>query len=326
MSYIWHSNRRYCPPLRASLWLGLLGGTLVTVWIGAQVQVSSVTPTMPASGESTSPAASLNPVEQFRLLMALPAAERDRSLADKPEEKRKLLENKIREYSALPSEERELRLRALQLRFYLEPLMRMPVTNRTARLASIPPMYRALVTDRLTEWDLIPPPLQKEVLETQSVRLYFVRLEGTTPAQRRTLWKLFPPERQKQLEEELSRWRAVPQEQRLRMYTLFDHFFELKEEEKERTLHILPAPERQQMEQALTTINGLPRAQRQQYLDSFRKFANLTPQQREQFFKSAERWRSMTTSERQTWRELVTVLPPLPPGMEVQPPLPPPPQ
>ena len=61
----------------------------------------------------------------------------------------------------------------------------------------------------------------------------------------------------------------------------------------------------------------LPSVQRQVCIDSFRKFANMTPEQQLQFLKNAERWQAMTPSERETWRTLVTKLPPLPPGFGV---------
>ncbi len=68
------------------------------------------------------------------------------------------------------------------------------------------------------------------------------------------------------------------------------------------------------MTKALQAFAGLPPAQRDLCIESFHKLAVMSPREREQFFINAERWRAMTPGERETWRNLVTQLPPLPPG------------
>jgi hypothetical protein len=289
----------------------------------------------PASGAAPNhPLAAINPspqsraetpIDQFREMLAADPAERERILAIKPESKRREIKAKLQEYEAMAPDERELRLQVLQLRWYLLPLMEVPASNRVERLAAIPSEYRRLAEERLAQWDLLPPPLQKQALENATTRHYFIRLEQSSPAERQALLDAIPPERRRQLEEGLAVWHALPAAQRQKMYAQFDQFFELTEEEKEKALRTLSHEERQQMEQTLRTFNQLPRAQRQLCIASFSKFDSLSPSERAQFLRNAERWREMSPTERKTWRELVTALPPLPPGMAPypQPPLPP---
>jgi len=96
-----------------------------------------------------------SPVESFRELLAMKPGEREQYLATRPPAIRKRFLAKIQEYEAMSAEERELRLRATELRWYLLPLMQMPATNRTAQLAAIPeadrPMVEAKRHDEETE-------------------------------------------------------------------------------------------------------------------------------------------------------------------------------
>lgn len=270
-------------------------------------------------------AASSSPVNLFRQLLAMEDSERPRVLADKSESQRKLILAKLDEYEALTPEERELRLRVLELRYYLQPLMQTARTNRSAKLEPLPLDIRKLVDERLTQWDLLPPDLQQEVLEGETTRNYFIRLESSTPAQREIILRGLPALRRKELEEGFAKWLTLTPEQRQQTYQRLNRFFELTEEEQQKTLRTLSEPERRQMQKVLIQFDKLPLENRRYCLQSFYKFASLSPVEKELFLKSAERWQAMSPSERQAWRDLVTKLPPLPPGVEpfVAPPLPP---
>ncbi len=257
------------------------------------------------------------PMDYFRQLLALNGAEREQALAEKPEHMRKFLMDRLKEYDALTPEERELRLRVTQLRWYLRPLMEVSATNRTERLEKIPEADRKLVEERLQLWDKLPPDLQKEVLEHEMIVGYVIHEETSPTATKKSIPETVPPEWRKKLELDLANWHALPQAQRQRMVENFHQFFDLSEKEKAKTLGTLSEAERRQMEQTLQEFAKLPSVQRQVCIDSFRKFANMTPEQQLQFLKNAERWQAMTPSERETWRTLVTKLPPLPPGFGV---------
>src|SRR5437660_3567894 len=88
------------------------------------------------------PVPAKSPVAIFRELLNMDPAERTKALANRPEETRKQILAKIREYQSLRPDERELRLKVTELGYYLRPLMRTPATNRAVQLALIPAGYR----------------------------------------------------------------------------------------------------------------------------------------------------------------------------------------
>src|SRR5213075_2020455 len=88
-------------------------------------------------------------VTYFRELLALSPGELDRELSNIAEPGRRRLQAKLQEYAALTPDERETRLRATELRWYLAPLMRTPATNRVAQLAPVPEEYRTMLEERL---------------------------------------------------------------------------------------------------------------------------------------------------------------------------------
>lgn len=240
----------------------------------------------------------VSPVTFFRLLLAMPPAERNQSLANRPPEARARILAKVREYQALGLDERELRLRATELRWYLMPLLRTPPDQREAWLAQVPPDLRELVKSRLTQWDLLPPPLQQEFLANDRALHYFAHVE--TPG---------PP---------------APDPAQQKIAEQFNQFLELTPEEKQRTLGTLSEAERAQMEKTLQSFGSLPPQQRRLCVRNYAKFAGMTGTERAEFLKNAESWSKMSPAERQAWRDLVAHVPLWPPAPPLQsPPLPP---
>jgi hypothetical protein len=228
-----------------------------------------------------------SPVNFFRQLLAMSPVERLAALTNRPPEARAKILTKVREYQALGPDERELRLRATELRWYLTPLLRVPPTERAARLANVPEELRGLVQSRLQQWDILPPPLQQEFLASAPALHYFARLEttnqtATTPAQEK-------------------------------IGKQFNQFFELTPVEKQQTLKTLSAAERAQMEKTLQTFDKLPPKQRFTCLRNYAKFAGMNATERAEFLKNAESWSKMSPKERQTWRDLVAQVPQWPP-------------
>ena len=117
-----------------------------------------------------------SPIDLFRQLLAMSPDERDVFLTNRPPEIRARILAKVAEYEALDPDDRELRLRATELRWYLEPLLRESPTNRAARLAQVPDDLRDLVRDRLEEWSILPPPLQDEFLDNERTLAFSRRL------------------------------------------------------------------------------------------------------------------------------------------------------
>jgi len=284
--------------VRIFCWL-LLAGSVVLAFnlVGAQTNAPALLPPPPPIPVLKSP------MDSFRTLLMLPSAERNAQLAARPEAVRQKLLEKIREYSAFTPDERELRLKATELRWYLEPLMTSAPTNRAAQLVAIPENLREMVTTRITQWDKFPATIQQMMLTNQAGPGYFVTGSAVE----------LPPSPLGAIQHKL-------QER-------FTQLFELTPSEKETVLGSLSEPERRQMEKTLEAFTLLTPRQRQQCLVSFTRFSNLSPGERQEFLKNAERWTQMSPTERQAWRELVSRAPRVPPlpFLSIQkPPLPPP--
>lgn len=243
------------------------------------------------------PPQSHSPVDFFRQLLTMTPVERSAALTNRPPETRVKILAKVREYQALNPDERELRLRATELRWYLVPLLRLSPTNRVARLTMVPPEMQALVNSRLMQWDILPPPLHQEFLTNDTTLHYFARVEPTnSPA-------------------------ANPDQQKIT--DRFNQFFELTAAEKKATLNTLSSAERAQMEKTLQSFEKLPPRQRLTCVRNYAKFAGMSGTERAEFLKNADDWTKMSPTERQTWRDLVKSVPlwpPMPPPTTIMPP------
>ena len=259
-----------------------------------------------------------SPVKYFRQLLAMTPLERDNYLTNRPPEVRDRILAKIREYLALAPDERELRLDATELRWYLPPLLRESPATRATHLAQVPDHLRDLVGNRLEQWDALPPQSQQEFLDNESALGYFSHVDPTNA----------PPEPGVQRgpsNAEQARWQALPEAERQKITAQFNQFFELKPAEKRKTLDTLSDAERAQMEKTLQSFDKLPPAQRAQCIRAFTKFAGMSPAERAEFLKSAERWSQLPPQERQAWRDLVAQVPLWPPlpTANIMPPMPP---
>ena len=263
------------------------------------------------------------PVEFFRDLLAKPAAIRLEFLTNRSPASQKLILAKLSEYEALGADERELRLRATELHWYLLPLMSTPATERPAQLARIPEELRPLVADRLERWDTLPPDAQKQLL--QSAANYLSILPAGPAVRRAEVQDRLPPERRAKLEAELRDWQNRSKTQRQELASRFEDFFELTPQEREKALATLSEPERRQIKNTFERFWTLSPPQRALCVRAFKKFATFGPVERQRFLENTMLWEQMTPSERQNWKELVYSfgpLPPLPPGLGL-PPLPP---
>ena len=263
-----------------------------------------------------------SPIESFRKLLAMEEAEREKLLAGKTPQSRQSFEAKLKEYLALPASEREVRLKLVELRWYLAPLMKLAPSQRAANLAMVPEPDRPLVEERLNQWDQLPPDLQQKLLTNQMTMQYVMRLEGSTPAQREAALNGLTDAQKQKLEADLTQWRQLPEDQRRKMLGYFGQFFELNEKEKEKILPVLSDSERQAMEKTLVAFQKLPKPQREACIAGFRKFSNLAAADRQLFLQNAGRWQEMNPQDRQAWRDLVRKvpeMPPLPSGLKMPP-------
>lgn len=259
-----------------------------------------------------------SPVDAFRELLAMRASEWPRALSNRPPENQKLLIAKLREYQALSPNERELRLRTTELRYFLLPMLKMDPAQRSTRLAAIPEEFQELIRHRLAAWDKVPAELQRDLLENEDTIRYFSETQARTErAQDEELLKASPV-RRAQLEGGVARWRRLPEAQRQQVMQRFDEMFTMSTGERETVLKTLSEPERAQIEKTLSSFGKLPPQQRAQCVRSLAKFINLSPSERSQFLRSAERWKLLSPDQRNSWREMVNKLASLPP----MPPLP----
>jgi Protein of unknown function (DUF3106) len=259
----------------------------------------SPTNSLPAAARGKSP------VDFFRQLLAMTPAERDDFLTNHPPKIRARILAKVGEYEALNPNERELRLRATELRWYLVPLMRESSTNRALRLAQVPDDIRDLVNARLEEWRILPPPLQQEFLENEHILRYFAHVDvSNSPSE--NLWR-------EPSAADRAHWDALPEAERRQVASGFNQFFGLTPDEKQNTLNTLSEAERRQMEKTLQTFEKMPAAQRTECINAFAKFAGMNAPDRAEFLKNAARWSEMSPAERQTWRDLVVNVPQWPP-------------
>jgi len=303
-----------------ALWQGSLDG---------QVPARAPLPAPAAATNTVPPGAEpeeiKSPVETFRELLAMTPARRNEALADRPAELRRRMLAKVREYESLPADRRELRLRVTELRWYLWPLLKTPATNRVEMLARVPADYHKLIEDRLQHWDKLRPATQEELLKNEATLRYLTEQAESTAEQRSNLVKNLSPERRKKLEAGIQQIQQMPVAQRQKMIARFDQFFELNPSESDKALSTLSEPERRQIQRTLRIFQRLPPELRDQCIQSFEKFVKMDLAERQQFLKNAERWKLMSPEEREDWRQLVTMLsvqPPLPPGVG-PPPLPP---
>lgn len=226
-----------------------------------------------------------SPVTFFRQLLLMSPVERSQALAARSPESRARLLAKVREYLAMPPDEREVKLRATELRWYLVPLMRLAPGDREGLAARVPEELQPLVKTRLTQWDLLPPPLQKEFLTNDQTLHYFAQT--------------FSP--------------ASTNAEQEKVAQAFNQIFELTPGEKKRLLATLSEPERAQMEKTLKTFGELPPPQRLLCVRNYAKFAGMSGVERAEFLKNADSWAKLSPGERQAWRDLVAHVPLWPP-------------
>ena len=262
----------------------------------------------------------LKSVDTFRELRAMHPAERRQFLAARPPETQRQILAKVREYESFSPNQRELRLKATELYYYLWPLMNTPASHRPPLLALVPQSDREEIERRLLAWDQFPAGKQQELLTNAVAIRFFTELKTGPPP-------LPPasPAQEANLQRGILQWQALPQAQQQKITYRFKRFFDLTPEEQREACNTLSEPERRQIEKTLYKFENLSSPDRAKAIRSFEKFARLSLDQRRLFLKNAELWKLMPPDERQNWRDLVNDLPqqpPAPPGLHEFPPFP----
>ncbi len=291
------------------LLLGLSAATLVNTVVAADPSAPP-TPARVGAPQPPMPPAPKSPVESFRQLLAMKLAEREQALSNRPPEIRKRILEKVQHYLAMRADDRELSLRTTEVEWYFSNLRQLSAANRSAQLQSIPEADRQMVESRLAIWDKLSPEQQQDVLK-------YMPLLSPPPG-------VAPPsdDKAREINRRLDDWKKLSPDQRRDIYSRFQDFFKLTDEEREKTLHVLSEPERAQIEKALVTFDRMPPARRHSILVTLPRLEALSDQEREEFVRNADRWQAMTPAERQTLRILTTQLPPPVPMPPPFPPMP----
>lgn len=265
-----------------------------------------------------------SPLQQFRAWLSMPEAEREKAISEWPPEKQKILREKLRAYALLPAAQRDRRLDLLEVRWHLRPLMSLSPEQRQERLLAVPPPIQPMIHSRLEAWDKLPPAVRAELLQNEDARelvmAHFAQIRrGFSQEQ---IMRSLDPERRARLEHALEIWERTAAPDRQRMAAQISAFFEMQPDERTKTLAELSPAEQAEVQRTLDAFAKLPPELRRTCVSSFQKFANMTQEERLSFLQSAARWQAMTPKERETWKDLVTKLPPMPPEPDIMPPLP----
>jgi len=259
-----------------------------------------------------------SPVQVFRDMLAMTPEQRVKAMEGRQPKTREFLASKLKEFEALKPEERENRLRTMELRWHLLPLMGMAPSNRVLRIQGLPERDRPLIEERLRLWDKLSPEQQRDVLECEPALAAYA---STGRMSTSSMVSPLSTNQQERINKSTTYLINLHPEKRAELYQNFQEFFELSGKEKAKALdsiHTLSEAERRQMERTVETFDRLPRAQREQCIVGFQKFTALSAEEQGLFIRSAARWEAMSPRERQIWRSLVrgkaVPQPPLPPG------------
>jgi hypothetical protein len=202
---------------------------------------------------------------------------------------------------------------------YLQYFIKNPPLNRPQQLKALPDEFRKEVSDRLTQFDVLPPELKQEALSQAATADYFWGPGSPDPRGPRPT----PPMPQvTAAPDPIKALSELPEAERAGLFSTIEDFFELDQPAQQKVIAAIPAAQRGQVAAILWQIKRQPREQREQTLEVLRTVAAMTDRQRQLFFTSAERWKAMSESERSTWLRLVSHLP-SPPPLPMPPPRPP---
>jgi Protein of unknown function (DUF3106) len=282
---------------------------------GGQAQNGTKIPKLPAALPPL-PAPTGSPIDFFRQLINAQPAEREKLLASKKPELRKILEDYAFKYQALPPDQRELRLRNMELRYHFTSLLYTAPSNRTERLKAVPDRDRPLVEERLKYWDRLSAGIQREVLQNERLTREYIGVGPPKSSDSSTSLTGQTSNQFVRIEEQIIRWQMVPDARRSQIQGIFTDLFELTDAEKAREKlqqWRLSEEERQLMERTLARFKQLTPSQRGICVTNFSRFASLSTAERREFLVNAGEWQKMKPEDREAWRKLVSRVPPMPP-------------
>lgn len=309
------------PLLRLSGILALLGFAL-----GAGEVASPPSPAAAAPAPSPTstpppppplPVRAASTVESLRQLLAMTEAQRDVELARRSSRQQALIRQELRSLDRLDPAGRENRLRLLELRIIMDPLIKLPPAARASALATLSPYQRDFVESQLESWDALTAEHRAGILATHRgwIPLPPANPRRVTPSVADTPPPLPDPGFRSRVEVDLDRWSALDPREQTNAARALVRFFELPPGDQRAVLARLKPGQRIQVERMVESFGVLDAAARSRAIDAFLRFAALSPDERSRFWRNADRWDSMTPEDRRAWRVLTAHLPPLPPGL-----------
>jgi len=243
--------------------------------------------------------------------------EREKALAPYKPETREIVQTKVKQFEVLPADERENRLRALELRSYLLPLLKTSPTNRIARLQAVPLRDRKLVEARLQYWDQLPADVRQDMLESELAIGLISRPEIAVVSHPGL--SVITQQQQEKIKKSMDYMNRLTPEKRRQVFRTFEEILGRSQVERAKALDNFSDNERKQMERTLRTFEKLSPLDRELCVAGFEKFSELPEEERREFLRNAERWRTLSEKDRAVWRTLVNrkaiPLPPMPPGL-----------
>jgi hypothetical protein len=252
-----------------------------------------------------------SPVESLRELLEMKPSDRANALTNKSEKYRKVIEGRLKELDDLSPDQREARLRLMQLRWELLPLLSSPTQIRTTMVTSLPQQDQPLIRQRLEYWDKLPSDVQKLVLTNEMVMHYFITGQASTTNALKERAEAMAPLMRGIMLTNIQHWRALTADQQRQAYDVFRQIFDLSPKERERLF--AEKAERERMERFLKAYEKLPSEDRERLMKSFQKFTTMSTEQRLEFLKNARRWEAMSESDKEAWRTMIKSAPPVPP-------------
>lgn len=241
---------------------------------------------------------SSSPISKFRTLLEWTPEERTQFVKKQPANVRQILERKILEYESLSDSQREFRLIATELHFYLEPLL---IDNRDIDISTvqdIPDHLRKYIDQSVAFWNRIKPAHRDLLLAKKEAVSYLISISSRLY----DLEKLMP--------------KPAPEWDNLY------HFLQLPHKKQlsfMRASGIQPSPE---MSNLLKAFQGLEVEEKRNCAHAFVCYLSFPDQLKTRFVDGLAQWSEKKPSERSIWREIAGKYPkirpvPVPPGSQI---------
>lgn len=249
-----------------------------------------------ATGQSNQ-SSEQSPVSHFRTILLKEKSERESFVIRQTPPVQSVLRRKIKEYEAMPATEREFRLTATELHYYLDPIF---VDNRpvsTQSISGIPPHLKVYANRAVGFWNQLETAHRDLLLSKKEAVSYLVGISYRS----KTLESLTPK----------------PSKEWNGLY----HFLLLSEENQEKFCRYHGLQISPEMNELLGYLNKLDMEKRKRCAHAFVCYLSFPSDLKNRFQSGVNDWAAKKPYERSIWREIAGKYPkinpvPFPPGMQ----------